>query len=380
MALPAHLPGFGVYLPAPPLWWIGLYYLGLSAWVLRWRLRGGRVSFIFVVLALSLSYIWVDASVRAHRDLRLTLVDVGHGQAALVEVPTGETVLFDAGTEGGGRARAQALAEVLWRRHIDRIDAVCISHMNEDHLSFLPYLARRFAIGQVVVPRAGELSDLGEAVRRWVRAHGLELETLGEGDEVRAGALVCRVLHPTARFVTGASVSENSKSLVLHCEYGGLILLLPGDIEDDAMRRLCSDYGARLRADVLVLPHHGAYVPALEEFARLVDPRIVLASDPAGAVPAATQALLHDLGVPLWITGREGAIIITYRAGRAHVARLAERAHDGLRAGIPRKERRWLRRGPTACRARGGCCSPSPPPRRWSRSWARWPPTISGGT
>ncbi len=272
-----------------------------------------------MAVLLALSYIWVDASVRAHRDFRLTLVDVGHGQAALVEVPTGETVLFDAGTEGGGRARAQALAEVLWSRHVDRIDALCVSHMNEDHVDFLPYLARRFDIGKVVVPQASELNDLGRTVRAWAHAHGLELQTVGEGDVLRAGALTCDVLHPSARFVTGTTVGENSKSLVLLCRYGGLTFLLPGDIEDDAIRRLCREYGSRLRTDVLVLPHHGSYVPAMDGFVRLVAPRIALASEPADGVPAATEALLRTRGIPLWITGREGAIIITFRGGRGHV-------------------------------------------------------------
>ena len=153
----SHVPGYGVYMPAPPLWWIGLFYLGLTAWVMRWRTRWGRVPFIAVALALALSYIFNDAAARNSREFRMTLVDVGHGQAAVVQLPTGETVLFDAGAEGAGTAAAEAVAQVLWARHVDRIDAFCISHMNEDHLDFLPYLARRFTIGKVVVPRAGEL-------------------------------------------------------------------------------------------------------------------------------------------------------------------------------------------------------------------------------
>jgi competence protein ComEC len=315
----SRLPGYGVYLPTPPVWWIGLYYLALSGWVMRWRTRWGRVSFIAAVLVLAMTYVGNDAVVRSHRDFRLTLVDVGHGQAALAEAPSGETVLFDAGTEGGGRARAQALAEVLWRRHIDRIDALCISHMNEDHLSFLPYLARRFSIAKVIVPQAGDVNELGAALRNWVRGHGIELEAVGEGVEIRAGALIGRVLHPNVRFVTGATVPENSKSLVLWCACEGLSVLLPGDVEDDALRRLCTDCAAGLAADLLVVPHHGACQLSLGEFVDLVRPRIALVSAPSAEADADTEALLRARGISLWITGREGAIIVSVRGGRARV-------------------------------------------------------------
>jgi competence protein ComEC len=284
---------------------------------MRWRTRWGRVSFIVVVLALGLTYIWHDAAVRTGRPFALTLLDVGHGQCAVVELPTGETMLFDAGAQSPGAAEVPA--GVLWANHEDGLDAVCISHMNQDHVSFLPYLARRFAVGKVLVPRAGELTDYGAAVRAWVRRKGPHLETLGEGDGLRAGAFACEVLHPNARFVTAGSTGENSKSLVLRCEYEGLTVLLPGDVEDDAIRRLSRDRAADLRTDVLVLPHHGHYHPGLAEFIKLVGPHVALVSGPAGEVDARTADLLRERGVPLWITGSDGAIIITLESGRAEV-------------------------------------------------------------
>ena len=156
-------------------------------------------------------------------------------------------------------------------------------------------------------------------VRKWVHDQGLPLETLGEGDELRGGALVCRILHPDPRFVTTPSVSENSKSLVVRCEDQGVTILLPGDIGEDAMERLCNDYGAGLKTDVLVLPHHGHYQAALSEFVKLVDPRLALASSPAVEVAPMAEALPQERSIPLWITGTEGAIIITYQGGSAHV-------------------------------------------------------------
>jgi len=51
----------------------------------------------------------------------------------------------------------------------------------------------------------------------------------------------------------------------------------------------------------------------------LVSPRVALASSPADEVDPRTADLLRERGIPLWITGREGAIIITFERGRARV-------------------------------------------------------------
>ena len=334
----SHLPGYGVYVPDVPLWWVALFFVAMTAWVMRWRTRWGRVSFIVVVLVLSLSYVFNDAAARAHRQFRLTLLDVGHGQAVLVELPTGETVLLDAGAEGGGAAGARALAEVLWHRHVDHLDAVCISHMDADHLDFLPFLARRFTIGKLVVPRAGELGALGVTVRQWAREERLDLEVLGEGDEVRGGALLCRVLHPSPRFAAAGSVSENSRSLVLRCEYEGLTFLVPGDVEDDAMQRLVRDYGDGLAADVLVLPHHGLAQAGLGAFVRQVAPQVALASGPEGRGGRDGRSRRPRAAGPLVDYGpRRG--YHRHLPGRQRArARLEERPHDGLR---PVLRREW---------------------------------------
>ena len=81
------------------------------------------------------------------------------------------------------------------------------------------------------------------------------------------------------------------------------------------MRRLCATYGDELRADLLVLPHHGRYHQGLEEFLDRVRPAVAIASGDAEGVGRRTVRALRQRGVPRWITGREGAIIITGDGG-----------------------------------------------------------------
>ncbi len=301
------LPGFGLYVPAPPIWWIALFYIGLVVWVFRAKFRGGRATFVVVVLTLSLSYMWHDAAVRLQRGPRLVLADVGHGQAAVLESAAGSVLMFDAGSSSP--SRAEAVAGLLWRDHVDRVDALVVSHMNKDHVSFLPYLHRRFGIETVVTTPPSGVGGLGGRVRDWLGEHVAERRTVAEGGSLRSAGVLCTVLHPDRRFAAG-DVCENCRSMVLRCEWEGLSVLFTGDIERDAVLRLCRDYGSRLASDILIVPHHGHFHDALAELVELSDPQVAIVSSSLMGFDLRTAHLLQAHNVPLFVTGRDGAVVV----------------------------------------------------------------------
>lgn len=314
----AWLPGFGVYMPSPPAWWIGLFCIALGAWVLRGRLHAGRKVAVAAALVLGASFLVNDVAARLDRPFRLTVADVGAGQAALLQVPEGQTLLFDAGSFRQGAE--VAVAELLWHERVRHVNVAVASHLNTDHCNFLPFLSRRFEIDQIIAPATGFLPPFQRLVRRTLRRHGPALRDLSEGAELIGGGLRCVVLHPNSRFAADPAVSENDRSLVLLGCYEGLSFLLPGDAQSRAIRRLSRDYGDRLMADVLVMPHHGRYHAGLDEFVGHVRPAVALVSGREEDCHARTREVLRERGVPLWITEREGAIIVTLRQGKATVA------------------------------------------------------------
>jgi len=317
LEIASHLPGFAAYLPAPPAWWVGLCYAAMGAWVLRWRLPAGRALFLAAAAVLAVGYLGNELAVRCDRRFRMTVADVGMGQAALIELPTGQALLFDAGSRRW--SAGTAVAEMLWHRHVGRLDAVVASHLDSDHCNFIPFLAERFDVAQVVLPAVGELGASAKRVREWLAAQGLELRMVREGARLVADALHCVVLHPDLAFATGRGLSENDRSLVVRCDYAGARLLLTGDIEEKAMRRLTRDCGEALRADVLVMPHHAHHHGGLEEFVAAVQPRAAIVSGGETDCHPATAAMLAERGVSLWITAREGAIIVRVEGGKVHM-------------------------------------------------------------
>ncbi|MCD6416637.1 MAG: ComEC/Rec2 family competence protein [Planctomycetes bacterium] len=303
-----RLPGTPIYLSSPPLWWIGLFYLALALWATRRRLLRGRWAFVTVVLILALSFVWNDAAVRVRRPFHVVLADVGHGQAAIVELPGGEVLMLDAGSSQAGAGGA--VSDMLLGDHVDYISAAVISHANTEHCSFLPMLVRRFGVGKVVLPPQTGSSALRDRLGELLRRRAIPRWRLHEGDSVTGGGLRCEVLHPDERFAAGGAYSANDSSLVLYCRYRELSFIVPGDIGAAGIERLVKSYGPRLAADLLVMPHHGRYEAGLDELLDCVRPAAALVSGTDEDLDPRTRDLLHERGVPLWTTSLDGAIIV----------------------------------------------------------------------
>jgi len=317
LAWASRLPGFVHYTAGPPSWWVGAFYAAAGIWVLRWRIRSGRVVFLAVAVALAFSYLWADYRRGSLDCFRMIVTDVGHGAAVLMRCADGGTALYDAGSYRTGARKG--VAEVLWHQRVKRIDQLIVSHRNLDHCSFVPYLAARFRIGKVVIPPAGSMTDVGKRLRKALEGFGLQEVHLTEGERIAGSGLECEVLHPDSRFIENPGVSVNDRSLVLLCRVGRCKFLLTGDVEQLGMESLGEKYGSLLRVDVLQLPHHGGYCGGLEEFVRLCAPKAAVASCGADTDIRKTKQMLRELGIPLWTTVEDGAIIIEVRGAELTV-------------------------------------------------------------
>lgn len=189
-------------------------------------------------------------------DFVVTFIDVGQGDAALLELPSGEFILIDGGPEGsGGR-----ILSVLEEREIGKLDLVVLSHPHGDH-----YGGLRTVLNAVPVAELWEngesSSDYGYSkYREAVTAHGIPT-VVPEQDEVRVyGEVVLRVLNREEGYK-----EQNNDSLVLKVSFGFVDFLFAGDIEREEAADLVQDYGtALLRSEVLKVPHHGSSDMELE--------------------------------------------------------------------------------------------------------------------
>jgi competence protein ComEC len=344
-------------LPAPLLprpHWLsvaGFWLLCLSVpGALRGRAGGAfRGALLFSLLgtgllALPPAWVW-HADQR--REVRLRLVDVGQGQAVLLEwsglgaagaaAPPAGRALID----GGGFALESfdvgrsVIAPILTDNALPHLDMVINSHPDADHLGGLLYVLEHFSVGQYLSNGAPAAPALAAREQGALRRSGLARRALVAGDRILlAPELHLETLWPEAARA-GDGESGNNASLILRLVWRdrGLALLC-GDAEVPALRRLmaanreagddhssegavANGTGGRLRAQALVLPHHGSSGALLAGFYEAVRPQVALAAcgyaNQWGFPSPTVQDALQKLRIPLYDTARYGQILLRWR-------------------------------------------------------------------
>jgi competence protein ComEC len=311
-----------------------------AAWLARARDRRHRALAAAVAAAvLAASLVWP----RATDELRVTFLDVGQGDAAVIEAPGGEVWLIDAGgvpyAPPGDDALAiasapgEAIARFLATRRIDRIDVAIVSHPHPDHYLGLVALARRLPIGELwtaapapgtAPPPSGRVPSF-DAVARSLARSGTRLVHPPLGVARSSGDAHLRVLAPVhdpgggpLRHAACDPVrSVNDDSLVVAVERAGRRVLFLGDIELEGEDRLVAST-PDLAADVVKVAHHGSPTSS--------SPALVAATHPALAVislglgnrfgfPAAdVVARWTEVGAAVLRTDQAGAITVSIDA------------------------------------------------------------------
>jgi beta-lactamase superfamily II metal-dependent hydrolase len=245
----------------------------------------------------------------------LHVLDVGNGNCAIAR---GEdwTAMIDA-------APGATVLETLAHLEIERLDAIAISHRDADHAGgVVPLLtAPGLDIGVVYIsadalkdpsaPRTAMLLTALEDAKKSGRCKVLrDLDSALPPGALSGGGFELEVLAPTfatamtgpgGESPTGGRLTSNTVSAVLRVTSpDGLRVLLPGDIDDIALRELCARQ-TDLSADVLVFPHHGSHsaVGDEEAFARevveLVSPHTVLFSVGRATRPRPTEEVIRGV-------------------------------------------------------------------------------------
>ncbi len=244
-----------------PLWCalVGVLGGGLIALRLPWHWRLLGVPLLLPVL------LWQPARV-APGQFELLGADIGQGNAVLVRT-AGHSLLYDTGPRFSRESDAGHRVLVpLLRALGERLDIVVLSHRDSDHTGGAPAVL-------AMQPQARLLASIED---------GHELQTLRPSTRCVAGqhwtwdGVDFEVLAPAAGDYEAPNKS-NAMSCVLRISNGVQTALLAGDIEAPQEARLVAGDPARLRADFLLVPHHGSKTSSSPAFLDAVQPRLALA-------------------------------------------------------------------------------------------------------
>jgi competence protein ComEC len=233
--------------------------------------------------------------------LRVSFLDVGQGDAILLETPEG-ALLVDTGPP---EARVD---RQLRRMGLHALAAIVISHQHRDHVGGAPAVLRSLEVGEVIDPLQPEPGSDERALRRTARGLGVPLVGARVGQTYGLGRLGIRVLWPD--HAGSPDEDPHVHGTVLLARYGSVDLLLTGDSESAVTRSL-----PLRRVEVLKVAHHGSSDPGLADELRVLRPRVAVISVGAhneyGHPRAGTLAALRARpGLHLYRTDESGRIVL----------------------------------------------------------------------
>lgn len=251
----ADWPWASLTMAMPPVWAGALGLLGAMLLVapLPWSLRGMGAPLVLTLL------LWRPAEPAAG-EFELMAPDVGQGNAVLVRTAH-HALLYDAGPRYSLESDAGHRVVVPLLRALNiRLDRLVLSHRDTDHVGGA-------AAVLTMQPQADLLSSIeaDHSLQGLRPAQRCEAGQRWEWDDVQF-----EVLHPQPQDYA-AGVKPNALSCVLHITNGRHSALLAGDIEQAQEARLV-EQGAQIRADVLLVPHHGSKTSSSEPFLDAVQP------------------------------------------------------------------------------------------------------------
>jgi competence protein ComEC len=319
------VPGAFGYCASPGVWWLCILYGvgGLMAAVPSLR-PSGRIMASLAMLWAAVGYVSLDANRPAAGELRCTFLSVGHGTCVVLELPSRQTILYDAGSLGSPEMATQIISSYLWERGISRIDAIVLSHADIDHYNGVPGLLERFPVEVVYVSPMMfdpllmlEQPAAPKYLQQVLKISGVPLVETWMGDRLRTETkgVTIEVLHPPKEGMLGR---DNANSILLNIEFAGRRILLPGDLESPGIERVMAD--PPMNCDVLLAPHHGSEQSDPPGFAAWSSPEWTVMSGRRPTRTLESIASYEQQGAQVLHTALNGAVTCVVSAAGVRVA------------------------------------------------------------
>jgi competence protein ComEC len=285
-----------------------------AEWAARWR-RAPRSVRAGVVLLLAAAALLVMAPLLGSPEppgaLTVRFLDVGQGDATLVQHPDGTAVLFDGGPPEGGVAR------LLRRAGVDRLAAVVATHASRDHHGGLADVLAAHRVGVLLDGGDGTRDRAFRAVLADARRRGVRVVPALAPMTLRVGALQLRVLSPPPRSPGPAPEDPNPRAVVALVGAGAFDLLLSADAESEALLPLDLP-----DVEAMKVPHHGSADPGLPAVLERLRPQVAaveVGPNTYGHPAPSTLRALKRAGVTTYRTDRDGTVTLTVDGGRMRV-------------------------------------------------------------
>ncbi|MCX7857601.1 MAG: DNA internalization-related competence protein ComEC/Rec2 [Deltaproteobacteria bacterium] len=292
----------------PVLVEIIFYYMTIVA-LFHIRAKVVRFLMIFILVPVILIYSYSEYQKRFGDRLCVNFLDVGVGEAILLEAPGGIRAVIDSGgKQGDFDAGKWIITPILLSKKIFSLDYLFITHAHQDHAGGALTLMENFTIKKLGTTPEMLRSLEGIEIILHARRKGIPVEFLTEGDRIiLEEKLSIMVLNPPRDFLFQES---NDNSLVLKVSYKNVSFLFTGDITEKAENRLIFSKFSFM-ADCLKVPHHGSSSSSSHMFVYLTNPKIaIITGGILEEIPLRVIDVYRSMGIPLISTKEYGCVTV----------------------------------------------------------------------
>jgi competence protein ComEC len=287
-------------------------YLGLGALVLLCMRFASMRRLVVALVVFALLLVLPGGGAAAPppvSGLRVEVLDVGQGDAILLQPTGAPAVLVDGGPPGDN------LEGKLEDAGVTSLGAAVITHDQSDHAAGVEELLGRFPVRRLIFAR------LDRRVIAAAAAVGAEPQRVASGQELHSGRLRLRVLWPPPELLREADAEEdpNQLAIVLEARWGSFTMMLAADAEAESVPL---DPGP---IDVLKVAHHGSEDAGLPALLDRTHPKLAVISvgedNPYGHPAPETISTFSRRGIPIFRTDRDGDVVIDVSKGLMRVDR-----------------------------------------------------------
>lgn len=241
--------------------------------------------------------------------LKISYIDVGRGDSALIHSPDGFNVLID----GGRSVAGPTVVAYLHKQNVGKIDVMVASHTDGDHVGGLvDVLYSDIPVRAVYTNGYPDSTDNWRAFVEAVQSNGLSLRTIHFPQTYTWGRVNAYALNPGLISANSLDSETNLQSVVLLLKYGNNRFLFPGDI-DSTIEATVMARRTPVAADVLKVAHHGAASSSSAAFLAAVHPAYAVISVGPNSYglpePEAIQRLLAA-GAVVLRTDQVGTVVV----------------------------------------------------------------------